>query len=79
MSYVQIESHKHLYRDLNSGAILNTNTEELKTYYAESEQKNKEFQEKMNLENKVNGLEEDIQEIKILLRNLIEMRKPDGN
>lgn len=79
MSYVQIESHKHLYRDLNSGAILNTNREELKTYYAESEQKNKEFQEKMNLENKVNGLEEDIQEIKILLRNLIEMRKPDGN
>lgn len=79
MSYVQIETHKHLYRDLDTGALLNTNLEELKAYYAESELKNKEAQEKMNLENKVNRLEEDIGEIKLLLRNLIEMRIPDGN
>lgn len=79
MTYVQIKSHKHLYRDLNTGAILNTDAEELKAYYAESELKNKEAQEKMNLENKVNRLEEDIGEIKLLLRNLIEMRTPDGN
>lgn len=79
MAYVQIESHKHLYRDLDSGAILNTDTEELKAYYAEVEIKNKEMEEKLKLENKVNKLEEDIDEIKILLRSLIEMRKSDGN
>jgi hypothetical protein len=79
MRYVQIEGHRHLYRDMDTGAILNTNMEELKTYYAESELKNKEIQEKINLENKVNKLEEDIGEIKHLLRNLVEMRKPDGN
>lgn len=79
MTYVQIESHKHLYRDLDSGAILNTDTEELKAYYAQVEIKNKEMEEKLKLENKVNKLEEDIDEIKILLRSLIEMRKPDGN
>ena len=79
MTYVQIETHKHLYRDLESGAILNTDREELKNYYAESELKNKEFLEKMNLENKVNRLDEDIQEIKLLLHNLIEMRNSDGN
>lgn len=79
MSYVQIDSHKHLYRDLDSGAILNTDMEELKAYYAQVEIKNKEMEEKLKLENKVNKLEEDIGEIKSLLRNLIEMRKPDGN
>ena len=79
MPYVQIESHKHLYRDLDSGAILNTDIEELKTYYAQVEIKNKEMEEKLKLENKVNKLEDDIGEIKMLLRNLLEMRKPDGN
>lgn len=79
MAYVQIDSHKHLYRDLESGAILNTDVEELKAYYAQVEIKNKEMEEKLKLENKVNKLEEDVGEIKMLLRNLIEMRKPDGN
>ena len=79
MPYAQIESHKHLYRDLDSGAILNTDVEELKAYYAQVEIKNKEMEEKLKLENKVNKLEEDMDEIKILLRSLIEMRKPDGN
>jgi hypothetical protein len=79
MPYVQIEGHNHLYRDLNTGALINTDLEELKTYYAESELKNREMEEKIKLENKVNKLEEDIGEIKHLLRNLVEMRKPDGN
>ena len=79
MTYVRIESHKHLYRDLDSGAILNTDIEELKAYYAQVEIKNKEMEEKLKLENKVNKLEEDMDEIKMLLRNLLEMRKPDGN
>jgi hypothetical protein len=79
MSYVQIDSHKHLYRDLETGAILNTDMEELKTYYAQVEIKNKEMEEKLKLENKVNKLEEDIGEIKYLLRSLIETRTSDGN
>ena len=79
MTYVRIESHKHLYRDLDSGAILNTDIEELKSYYAQVEIKNREIEEKLKLENKVNKLEDDIGEIKMLLRNLLEMRKPDGN
>jgi enoyl-[acyl-carrier-protein] reductase (NADH) len=79
MPYVQVESHKHLYRDLDSGAILNTDIEELKAYYAQVEIKNKEMEEKLKLENKVNKLEDDIGEIKMLLHSLIEMRKPDGN
>lgn len=79
MPYVQIESHKHLYRDLDSGAILNTDLEELKAYYAQVEIKNRENEEKRSLENKVNKLEEDIGEIKFLLRNLLETRNLNGN
>lgn len=79
MSYVKIQSHNHLYRDTETNAILNTDMEELKAYYADVELKKKEIMEKQKLENKVNKLEEDIGEIKHLLRNLIEMRKPDGN
>jgi len=60
-----------LYRDLESGAILNTDREQLKTYYAERDQKIKELQEKQSLENKVNKLEEDMSEIKDLLRQLV--------
>ena len=79
MPYVQIESHKHLYRDLDSGAILNTDLEELKSYYAQVEIKKKEIEEKQKLENKVDKLEEDIGEIKLLLRNLLETRNINGN
>jgi hypothetical protein len=43
----------------------------LKTYYAERDQRIKELQEKQNLENKVNKLEEDMSEIKDLLRQLV--------
>ena len=71
MKFVQIESNKNQYRDLESGAILNTDREQLKTYYAERDQKIKELQEKQSLENKVNKLEEDMSEIKDLLRQLV--------
>jgi hypothetical protein len=37
------------------------------------------MEEKLKLENKVNKLEEDIGEIKYLLRSLIETRTSDGN
>lgn len=77
--YVQIESKKNYYRDLESGALLNTDMEELKTYYAERDLRIKELQEKQSLENKVNKLEDDIGEIKGLLRDLIQMRKPNGD
>jgi hypothetical protein len=69
--YVQIEENKNFYRDMNSKALLNTNAEELRTYYAERELKIKEMQEKEKLENKVNKLEQDVSEIKDLLRQLV--------
>lgn len=69
--YVQIEDNKNFYRDINSKALLNTNIEELQAYYAEVEIKKKEMQEKEKLENKVDKLEQDVSEIKDLLRQLV--------
>jgi len=50
---------------------MNTDREEFEAYYAERDQKIKELQEKQSLENKVNKLEEDMSEIKDLLRQLV--------
>jgi hypothetical protein len=69
--FVQIKDNKNLIRDTESRAILNTDVEELKTYYAEREIKIKELQEKQALESKVNKLEEDMSEIKDMLRQIL--------
>lgn len=68
---VQIESHRNLIRDTDSGAILNTDREELEAYYAEVEMRKKQLEEKQTLENKVNKLEQDISDIKNLLQQLV--------
>lgn len=69
--YVQIKENKSLIRDTESGALLNTNRNELEAYYAERDIKIKELQEKQALENKVNKLEQDISDIKSLLQQLV--------
>lgn len=69
--FVQIKEKKNLVRDTTSGVLMNTDREEFEAYYAERDQKIKELQEKQSLENKVNKLEEDMSEIKDLLRQLV--------
>lgn len=69
--YVQIKENKDLIRDTESGALLNTNRNELEAYYAERDIKIKELQEKQVLESKVNKLEQDISDIKSLLQQLV--------
>ena len=69
--FVQIKDNQNFYRDMESKALLNVNREEFAAYYAEREQKLKELEEKQKLENKVNKLEEDMSEIKDLLRQLV--------
>jgi hypothetical protein len=69
--YVQIKDNKNFYRDTESNALLNVNAEELKTYYAERDLRLKEMQKKEEMGNQVNQLEEDVSEIKNLLRQLV--------
>ena len=77
--YVPIEINRDLVRDVSNRALLNTNLEELKTYYAERDLRLKELEEKQTMEQKVNKLEEDITDIKNMLREIVKMKAPDGN
>jgi len=77
--YVPIEINRDLVRDVSNRALLNTNLEELKTYYAERDLRLKDLQEKQTMEQKVNKLEEDITDIKNMLREIVQMKAPDGN
>jgi hypothetical protein len=77
--YVPIKDKKDFVRDVSNKAILNTNMEELKTYYAERDLAIRKNEEKLMMEQKVNKLEEDITDIKQMLRELVQMRNPNGN
>jgi hypothetical protein len=77
--YVQIESNPSLVRDIDNRALLNTNREELITYYTERDIRLKELQEKQSMQEKVVNLEKDITEIKDLLKQIVQMRTQDGN
>jgi predicted nuclease with TOPRIM domain len=79
MEYVPIEINRDLVRDVSNRALLNTNLEELKTYYAERDLRLKELEEKQTMEQKVNKLEEDITDIKDMLREIVQMKAPNGN
>lgn len=79
MEYVPIEINRDLVRDVSNRALLNTNLEELKTYYAERDLRLKELEEKQTMEQKVNKLEQDITDIKDMLREIVQMKAPDGN
>ena len=78
LMFVQIKDKDNLVRDTESRALLNTNVEEFEAYYVERDLKIKELQEKQKLENKVNKLEEDMSEIKDMLRQIL-TRTTDGN
>ena len=77
--YVPIKDKKEFVRDTSNKAILNTNMEELKTYYAERDLAIKRNEEKLMMEQKVNKLEEDITDIKQMLRELGQIRNPNDN
>jgi hypothetical protein len=79
MEYVPIEINRDLVRDVSNRALLNTNLEELKTYYAERDLRLKELEEKQTMEQKVNKLEQDITDIKDMLREIVQMKAPNGN
>ena len=75
---VQIKDNQNLIRDTDNRALLNTNAGEFEAYYAERDLKIKEMQAKQALENKVTKLEEDMSEIKDMLRQIL-TRTTDGN
>jgi len=76
---VGIKTEPNLVRDTTNRAILNTDIEGLKKYQAQRKLALERLNEQEEVKNKVNKLEEDIGEIKSMIQNLLQMRKPNGN
>lgn len=75
MSYYQVKDHNNLVRDSSSKAILNTDIEGLKEYYAKRDLAKKQREEKEETKTRLAKLESDMQEIKNLLTEIASLRK----
>ena len=72
MNYAKVEGHVNLVRDQKTKAILNTDMNEYNNYIALRDSK-KSSEEKINhIENDLSSLKNDINEIKDLLRGLVD-------
>lgn len=75
---VQTENSSFV-RDIHSKAILNTDRVGLNNYYAKRELYKKEQAEKQEANNRITQLEEDMSEIKMMLRQLISKEMSNGS
>lgn len=71
MDYIKVKGHNNLIRDPKTNSILNTNMSEYNEYISKRDSKLKENQKVQNLESDVANMKEDLDEIKFLLRRLI--------
>jgi hypothetical protein len=65
MKYINVEGHKGLVRDKSSGAILNTNKEEI-------EAARKRKAERLSKEKEIIDLKNEVHDIKNMLTKLVE-------
>ena len=71
MDYIKVQGHTNLVRDSQTNSIINTNMSEYEGYLARKKAKNQEVSKIENLEHDVDGIKNDLNEIKSLLRSLI--------
>jgi len=71
MDYIKVKGHDNLLRDPKTNSIINTNMSEYNGYISRRDSKLKETEKVQNLESDVANMKEDLNEIKFLLRRLI--------
>jgi glutamine synthetase type III len=71
MNYLKVEGYTHLVRDQNTNSIVNTNMSEYQEYVFRRNAKSEENQKVQNLEKDLTNMKEDLDEIKNLLRSLV--------
>jgi t-SNARE complex subunit (syntaxin) len=69
--FAKVKDHDNLVRDMNSKAILNTDKLALQEYYKKRELAKKELAEKNESKQRLDKIENEMSEIKDLLRELI--------
>lgn len=71
MTYVRIEGHSGLVRDLSSGAILNRSQSDYDNFMAKQQQIQKQKQSLEQQADEINNIKAEISEIKDMLKILI--------
>jgi hypothetical protein len=71
MEKIQVKGHPSLFRDKSSNAILNTDMNAYQNYMESKRIKEDESKRINNIESDLNSLKGDIDEIKNLLRSLV--------
>lgn len=71
MNYIKVEGKNNLLRDSQTNSIINDNMSEYQQYLKRRESKSKENQKIQNLEEDVASMKDDLNEIKSLLRSLV--------
>ena len=69
--FAKVKDHDNLVRDMNSKAILNTDKLALQEYYQKRELIKKELSEKTESKQRLDKIENEMAEIKELLRSMI--------
>jgi hypothetical protein len=77
MKLVKVENQQHLVRDTSSGAILNTDRTGLQEYYRRKELAKKEIADREETKQRLAKMEEEMQEIKTLLKEIAMIRKTE--
>ena len=71
MDYYKVKDNSDLVRDPSTGAILNTNSLDHDKYVAQRDAKNVEHKKTENIERDISTLRQELDEIKSLLRELV--------
>jgi hypothetical protein len=71
MEKLQVKGHSNLFRDTSSNAILNTDMNAYQNYMESKRIKEEETKRITNIEDDLNSLKSDMNEIKTMLRSLV--------
>jgi hypothetical protein len=72
--FAKVQDHDNLIRDMQSKAVLNTDKAGLQDYLQKREQAKKELSEKVETKQRLAKIEEEMSEIKYLLREIAASR-----
>ena len=68
---LKVEGHTHLVRDVNSNAIINTNTSDYQLYMKRVKVREKEADKLRNAVKEINNIKSEIREIKDLIKKIV--------
>ena len=71
MDYIKVKGHDGLIRDPQTNSIINTKMSEYQEYVSRKKVKEEEQQKLQNLEDDFANMKDDLNEIKTLLRSLV--------